>query len=158
MKMERRMELFSHTPGKILEFHRDGFFLVHEFLSVENVPDGEHPSCHSINTPPKMRGVEVRIGVLWLHLCGERWNTGWICARDEARGVWMEFVRKFHAQGICKEVTSPHAQLAQQSLEPWQPPTPANNNSIISDPTSPTLPPAWSMIYDESAYKEMQKY
>jgi hypothetical protein len=105
-----------------------------------------------------MRGVEVRIGVLWLHLCGERWNTGWICARDEARGVWMEFVRKFHAQGICKEVTSPHAQLAQQSLEPWQPPTPANNNSIISDPTSPTLPPAWSMIYDESAYKEMQKY
>ena len=63
----------------------------------------------------------------------------------------------FHAQGICKEVTSPHAQLAQQSLEPWQPPTPANNNSIISDPTSPTLPPAWSIKDDTIGYKEMQQ-
>ena len=66
--------------------------------------------------------------------------------------------------GICEKiprprdlqrVTSPHTN---SSLETWQPLTPANNNSIIYDPTSPTIPPAWSMIYDESAYKEMQKY
>jgi hypothetical protein len=69
--------------------------------------------------------------------------------------------------GICEKIPRPRdlqrsnlstRTNSHNNLEPWQPPTPANNNSIIYDPTGPTLPPAWSMIYDESAYKEMQKY
>ena len=58
-------------------------------------------------TPQLLRGVFAsKMGCC----CFDRWNARWNLHNEEARGVWMEFVRKFHAQGICKEVTSPHAQ------------------------------------------------
>ena len=81
------------------------------FFSTSSSPSKMYQNTNTPSdtaaTPQLLRGVFAsKLGCC----CFDRWNAGWNLHNEEARGVWMEFVRKFHAQGICKEVTSPHAQ------------------------------------------------